>query len=95
MLANAIRNSRIPQTWMTRVFQYCRSQLRRRPVRKLRLCESLTLGEKRFLAVVQFEHLRYLVAGTGSSLTLLSQLPDGTPEPHILGKSPEGETCDL
>jgi flagellar biogenesis protein FliO len=53
-----------------------RGWLRQHPKRKLRLCETLALGEKRFVAVVQFEQMRYLLGGTGASITLLSQLPD-------------------
>jgi len=57
--------------------------LRARPPRSLRLCESLPLGERRFVAVVEFERSRFLVGGTGSSLVLLAQLgarPDGSGE---------------
>jgi hypothetical protein len=46
---------------------------RRRP-RRLRLCESLPLGERRFVAVVEFERLRFLVGGTAASLVLLARL---------------------
>ncbi len=49
----------------------------RRAPKRLRLCESLPLGERRFVAVVEFEATRFLVGGTASSLVLLSRLPDG------------------
>ena len=55
------------RAWMLRM---------RRPARQLRMCESLSLGEKRLVAVLQFEGQRYLVGATGSSISLLSQLPD-------------------
>lgn len=42
--------------------------------RKLRLRETLPLGEKRFLAVVQFEQEQFLVGGTGQSIALLARL---------------------
>jgi len=47
---------------------------RRRSARRLRLSETLSLGEKRFLAVVQF-------GGTGTSIALLARLdaPKATP----------------
>lgn len=45
-----------------------------RPLRRLRLCESLPLGERRFVAVVEFEAARFLVGGTSSSLVLLARL---------------------
>ena len=43
--------------------------------KKLRLCETIPLGEKRFVAVVQFEQERFLVGGTGHSIALLAHLP--------------------
>jgi flagellar biogenesis protein FliO len=48
----------------------------RRTPKRLRLCESLPLGERRFVAVVEFEAARFLVGGTASSLVLLSRLPE-------------------
>jgi len=48
---------------------------RSRPRRQLRLCESLALGERRFLSVVEFGEQRFLVGGTGTSLALLAVLP--------------------
>ena len=48
----------------------------RREPRRLRLCESLPLGERRFVAVVEFDEARFLVGGTPSSLVLLSRLED-------------------
>jgi len=55
----------------------------RRSARRLRLSETLSLGEKRFLAVVQFQQQEFLVGGTGSSIALLARLngPE-TPEKH-------------
>jgi flagellar biogenesis protein FliO len=40
----------------------------------LRLTETLSLGEKRFLAVVQFQQQEFLVGGTGNSIALLARL---------------------
>ncbi len=48
----------------------------RRAPRRLRLCESLPLGERRFVAVVEFDQERFLVGGTPSSLVLLARLAD-------------------
>jgi Flagellar biosynthesis protein, FliO len=47
-----------------------------RAPRRLRLCENLPLGERRFVAVVEFDRARFLVGGTPSSLVLLSRLAD-------------------
>ena len=51
-------------------------KISRRPEKRLRLCESLPLGERRFVAVVEFEAERFLVGGTPSSMVLLSRLAD-------------------
>ena len=62
----------------------------RRPGRQLRLCESLSLGEKRLVAILQFEGQRYLVGATGASITLLSKLPDSS----AVGSQQKGEACE-
>lgn len=46
----------------------------RRPARRLRLCEMLSLGDRRFVAVLEFEGMRFLVGGTAASLVLLDRL---------------------
>lgn len=46
----------------------------RRAPRRLRLCESLALGDRRFVAVIEFENSRFLVGGTAASLVLLDRL---------------------
>jgi flagellar biogenesis protein FliO len=51
-----------------------KSLKRRRSARRLRLSETLSLGEKRFLAVVQFQQQEFLVGGTGNSIALLARL---------------------
>jgi flagellar biogenesis protein FliO len=48
---------------------------RSRPSRQLRLQETLALGERRFLAVVEFERQKFLIAGTGNSVAMLARLP--------------------
>jgi len=48
---------------------------RPRPQDRLRLCESLQLGERRFLSVVEFGQQKFLVGGTAHSLTMLAVLP--------------------
>jgi hypothetical protein len=45
-----------------------------RSEKRLRLCENLPLGERRFVAVVEFGSERFLLGGTASSLVLLARL---------------------
>jgi len=42
--------------------------------RRLRLSETLSLGEKRLIAVVEFEQQRFLVAATPENISLLQTL---------------------
>jgi|HubBroStandDraft_1064217.scaffolds.fasta_scaffold595535_2 hypothetical protein len=49
-------------------------QFGRRGPGRLRLCESLPLGDHRFVAVVEFEQARFLLGGTPASLVLLARL---------------------
>jgi Flagellar biosynthesis protein, FliO len=49
-------------------------RLSRRPERRLRLRENLALGERRFVAVIEFEEERFLIGGTSASLVLLARL---------------------
>ena len=46
---------------------------RSRPA-QLCLRETLALGERRFVAVVEFERQRFLIGGTGSSLSVLASV---------------------
>lgn len=66
-----------------------RSFDRRRSARRLRLSETLSLGEKRFLAVVQFQQQEFLVGGTGNSIALLAKLsgPE-VPDSHDAAQQP-------
>jgi flagellar biogenesis protein FliO len=42
--------------------------------RRLRLCEMLSLGEKRFIAVVEYGQEKFLLAGTPQNISLLKRL---------------------
>ncbi len=52
---------------------------RNRQSRKLRLSETLSLGEKRFVAVIEFQRQQFLIGGTASSIVLLTRLPEEVP----------------
>ena len=56
--------------------------------RRLRLCESLSLGEKRLIAVVEFEEQRFLVAATSEQITLLQTLSTPHPAATSLAERP-------
>jgi len=51
---------------------------RKQQARKvLRICESVSLGEKRFVAVVQVANERFLIGGAAASVSLLARLEPG------------------
>jgi flagellar biogenesis protein FliO len=49
-------------------------RLSHREPRRLRLGETLAFGDRRFVAVIEFEKARFLVGGTHTSLSLLARL---------------------
>ncbi len=52
----------------------------------MRLCETLPLGERRYLALVQVDGERFLLGATGHSLSLLARLtPAGSAEDSFAG----------
>jgi len=64
-----------------RVLQMCRltvGQLWNSPGkrRSLLIKETAGLGERRFVAVLQFERQRFLIGGSPGSVTLLAHLPE-------------------
>ena len=58
-----------------RLFSLAASSQRKR---LLRLQETLSLGEKRFLAVVEYDGRKFLIGGTPQNLTLLDRLDGET-----------------
>jgi flagellar biogenesis protein FliO len=49
------------------------------PASTARLCESLPLGEKRLVAVIQYEEQKFLLGASPHSVALLARL-DGAPD---------------
>jgi flagellar biogenesis protein FliO len=52
---------------------FSKVNIQRRP-RRLRLCETLSLGDKRMLALVECENRRFLLAATSQSVSLIQSL---------------------
>ena len=53
------------------------ARARRKP-KLLLVGEASALGDRRFVAVVQFERQRFLIGSSPSSVTLLARLPDAS-----------------
>jgi len=60
---------------MTQAWSWTQRKLRSQQARKrLRVCESVSLGEKRFVAVIQVDGEQFLVGGSSSSVATLAHL---------------------
>ena len=46
--------------------------------KKLRVCETVALGERRFVAVIQVDQERFLIGGSSSQVCLLTRLKEAT-----------------
>jgi flagellar biogenesis protein FliO len=46
------------------------------PCKKLAVRETASLGDRRFVSVIQFERQRFLIACSPTAVTLLAHLPD-------------------
>jgi flagellar biogenesis protein FliO len=60
--------------WWERVLSALPALGARKAPRRLKLCETVSLGQKRFVAVVQFEAQQFLVGGSANSVSLLARL---------------------
>jgi hypothetical protein len=60
-----------------------------RPPRQLRLCETLALGERRFLVVVEFASQKFLIGTSANAITLLTELQQTGG--HMESPAPEPE----
>jgi flagellar biogenesis protein FliO len=63
----------IAECW-TRLRRLLPALRMQRSERQLRLCESVSLGEKRIVAVVEYEGQRFLLGGSAQSVHLLARL---------------------
>ncbi len=74
MSFDSVRNvTHIAGRWLAALTKH--SLWPRRRIRHLQLCETIPLGEHRFVAVIRYEQQRFLVGGTGNAIALLAQLP--------------------
>ena len=73
--------------WLERVAARLFAGLgRRERPRQLRLAETVSLGDKRFVALVEVGPERFLIGGTAQALTVLGQLrPEPAPFADWLG----------
>jgi len=69
------RPTLLVKTWSA--LKWMMQRVKAQQARKnLRICESVSLGEKRFVAVVQVDEERFLIGGSSSSVSLLTRLSE-------------------
>ncbi len=54
--------------------------------RELHVCETLSLGNRNFLAVVGYHEQRFLIAGTPNSISLLAEVTQESGEADLAGE---------
>ena len=65
----------VPEAWS--VLKWILQRAKAQQARKnLRVCETVSLGEKRFVAVVQVDEERFLIGGSSSAVSLLTRLQE-------------------
>ncbi len=66
------------QILLARIWSFLQWMLQRVTVKQarknLKVCENVSLGEKRFVAVIQVDEERFLIGGSSSSVSLLTRL---------------------
>lgn len=71
-----------PPSLLRGLFEWIRTLSRRvfpaHEPRRLRLCETLSLGNRGYVAVVRYHEHRFLVGGTSGSIVLLAEIKKST-----------------
>lgn len=62
------------EQWLARAWAWLQKQQRFSAKKQLRVSETVSLGEKRFVAVVQIEGQKFLIGGGSSGVALLAEL---------------------
>ena len=94
----AMRSASVPK--LTRMFMHASARLKAawRPIvgrvtirhaksKALAVRETVALGDRRFVSVIEFERQRFLIASSPSAITLLSILGDKQPRDNGTGEA--------
>jgi flagellar biogenesis protein FliO len=60
--------------WLAGAWDWARALGSRQSRKRLRVCETVSLGEKRFVAVIEIDGEQFLVGGAASSVATLARL---------------------
>jgi hypothetical protein len=77
---NVIRPTRTGPSPLRRAWSWLHAKYSLTATKRLRVAETISLGEKRFVALISLEGREFLIGGGASGVSLLAQL-DTTPDP--------------
>jgi len=75
---------------LMRAFSWVQSKYAMTATKRLRVSETVSLGEKRFVALVTVEGREFLIGGGSAGVSLLAQLSNGTKGADGLGSALAG-----
>jgi hypothetical protein len=75
---------------LTRAFSWLQSKYAMTATKRLRVSETVSLGEKRFVALVTVEGREFLIGGGSAGVSLLAQLSNETKGADGLGSALAG-----
>jgi hypothetical protein len=80
---------------LARTWSWLQSKSAYSSTKRLRLAETVSLGEKRFVAIVSVENREYLIGGAPSGLSLLAQWGKNGEAADLRGPAPGAEGHSL
>lgn len=82
--------SGLVRSMFTSAWSWYKTTCARTSAKRLQITETVTLGEKRFVAILSVEGKEFLIGGSASSISLLTPLGcSRTPVPGSMSESPE------
>jgi hypothetical protein len=75
------------QGLLTRMFGWIRAQSGRSSTKRLQVSATVSLGEKRFVALIQVDELEFLIGGGATNVSLLAQLDKKESFNQLLNKT--------
>ncbi len=72
---------------LTRAWSFLQARYKSSTTKRLHVSETISLGEKRFVAIVSVEGREFLIGGGGSGMSLLAQLGAAPRSSNDLGQT--------
>ena len=62
-------------------------------IRRLHVCATVALGEKRFVSVIECDGLKFLIGGGAATVSMLAQLPSSMAETTVFSSETDTEVA--